>query len=128
VNDKEADPENETVNLKLMDKPPEKKINKYRMNFICIDLKLNRNPVINAFADLDQVSFMDYLISVISKFTYNQDSYKPELQKYILSIDCMQFGNLFGYPFNISIEKIKEIGLTSYHIVNDYFLKTLCGS
>lgn len=99
--------------------------NKYKMNFICIDLKMNRiNSVLNAH-ELEKVTLIDYLVAIISKFTYNQDSYKPEFQPYILNIDCGQFPELVQIPFTASNEKIKEICEEGYKIIHDYY-ESLC--
>lgn len=98
---------------------------KYRMNFICIDLKLNRMPNIISFDDLNNIKFIDYLTSIINKYTYNQDSYKPKYQKYILSINCNQFHELAEMPLNISTDKIKEICDNAYDIIHNYYINTL---
>ena len=114
----ENDCEIETVVLKPCNKPSSKK---YRMNFICIDLKINRMQSVLGACDLDTVSLMDYLLAIISKFTYNQDSYKAEYKPYMLSIDCSQFPELAQIPFTASNQKIKEICEQGFCMINDYY-------
>jgi hypothetical protein len=109
----------ETSNKILINKPTAKK---YKMNFICIDLKINRMQCMSAGVnDLDKITLMDYIVAIISKFTYNQDSYKTEYQPYILSIDCGQFPELAQIPFTASNEKIKEICEKGYEIIYMYY-------
>lgn len=98
---------------------------KYKMNFICIDLKINRMQCSTGTNDLDKITLMDYLVSIISKFTYNQDSYKLEFQPYMLNIDCGQFPELAQIPFTASNEKIKEICEAGYELIHDYY-DSLC--
>lgn len=94
---------------------------KYKMNFICIDLKMNRMQSVLGACDLENVTLMDYLVAIISKFTYNQDSYKAEYQPYMLSIDCSQFPELAQIPFTASNQKIKEICEQGFCIINEYY-------
>lgn len=112
------DCETETVVLRPCNKPS---LKKYRMNFICIDLKMNRMQSVLGDRDLDAVSLMDYLTAIISKFTYNQDSYKAEYKPYMLSIDCTQFPELAQIPITVSNQKIKEICDQGFCIINEYY-------
>ena len=101
-------------------------LKKYKMNFICIDLKINRMQCVQGGNDLDKITLMDYLVSIISKFTYNQDSYKSKYMQYMLSIDCTQFPELLDIPFTASNTKIKEICASGYDIMNHYYESLLC--
>jgi hypothetical protein len=96
-------------------------LKKYKMNFICIDLKINRMQSLSEPLELDKISLMDYLVAIISKFTYNQDSYKSKYQQYLLNIDCSQFPELAQIPFTASNEKIKEICEQGYEIIYTYY-------
>ena len=100
-------------------------LKKYKMNFICIDLKINRMQCVQWGNDLDKITLMNYLLSIISKFTYNQDAYKPKYMQYMLSIDCAQFPELLEIPFTASNTKIKEICESGYDIIHDYY-DSLC--
>lgn len=96
-------------------------LKKYKMNFICIDLKINRMQCVQSVTDLDKITLIDYLVSIISKFTYNQDAYKPKYMQYMLSIDCTQFPELLEIPFTASNAKIKEICESGYEIIYMYY-------
>ena len=96
-------------------------LKKYKMNFICIDLKINRMQCVQSVTDLDKITLIDYLLSIISKFTYNQDAYKPKYMQYMLSIDCAQFPELLEIPFTASNAKIKEICEKNYEIIYMYY-------
>lgn len=101
--------------------PTKLNVKKYKMNFICIDLKMNRMQSVLGECDLANVTLMDYLVAIISKFTYNQDSYKAEYKPYMLSIDCSQFPELSQIPFTASNQKIKEICEQGFSIINEYY-------
>lgn len=96
-------------------------LKKYKMNFICIDLKIIRLQAVQSVTDLDKITLIDYLVSIISKFTYNQDAYKPKYMQYMLSIDCAQFPELLEIPFTASNAKIKEICEKGYEIIYMYY-------
>lgn len=100
-------------------------LKKYKINFICIDLKINRMQSIAEQLDLEKITLMDYLVAIISKFTYNQDSYKSKYQQYLLNIDCTQFPELIQIPFTASNEKIKEICEQGYAIIYKYYTNLL---
>lgn len=100
-------------------------LKKYKMNFMCIDLKINKMQTMAKQLDLEQITLMDYLVAIINKFTYNQDSYKSKYQQYLLSIDCSQFPELAQIPFTASNEKIKEICEQGYEIIYTYYMGLL---
>ena len=75
--------------------------------------------------ELEKITLMDYLVAIISKFTYNQDSYKSKYQQYLLNIDCSQFPELIQIPFTASNEKIKEICEQGYTLINKYYMDLL---
>ncbi len=122
--DEPNDNNKDNITIELCKTPPKK----YKMNFICIDLKINRIQKTGESLDLDKVTLMEYLISIIGKFTYNQDSYKSKYLPYLLNIDCSQFPELMKIPFTASNEKIKEICEQGYELIYAYYNELMINS